>query len=66
MTVSKARYLQALQDINLSLTTGLQTHIAVLENFERLTEEQRKSLINQMKKLVESSQNVYRTEPTKH
>ena len=66
MEVSPAKYLQALQDINLALTTGLQTAIAVLENFERLTEEQRGSLIKQMKELVESSQYVYRDEPTKH
>jgi len=37
-----------------------------LKNFERLTEEQRSSLIKQMKELVESSQYVYRDEPTKH
>lgn len=61
MTVSAAKYLQALQDINLSLTTGLQTAVDVLENFERLTEEQRSSLIKQMKELVKSSQNVYKT-----
>jgi hypothetical protein len=34
-------YLKALQDINVVLTTGLQTALAVLTNFERLTEEQR-------------------------
>lgn len=66
MAVSQAKYLQALQDINLALTTGLQTSIAVLKNFERLPEEQRSSLIKQMKELVESSQYVYRDEPTKH
>ena len=66
MAVSQAKYLQALQDINLALTTGLQTSIAVLENFERLTEEQRSSLIKQMNELVVSSQYVYRDEPTKH
>ena len=66
MEVSTARYLKALQDINGALTKGLQMAIAVLENFERLTEEQRSSLIKQMKELVESSYNVYRDEPTKH
>jgi|GEM_PF-2444598 len=66
MAVSQAKYLQALQDINLALTTGLQTSIAVLKNFERLPEEQRSSLIKQMKELVESSQYIYRDEPTKH
>jgi len=66
MAVSAAQYLQALQDINVALTTGLQTTIAVLENFERLTEDQRRSLINQLKELVESRHKVYRDEPTKH
>ena len=66
MEVSTARYLKALQDINGALTKGLQMAIAVLENFERLTEEQRSSLIKQMKELVESSHNVYGPEPTKH
>ena len=66
MVVSAAEYVKALQDINFALTTGLQTAIAVLENFERLAEEQRRSMIKKMKELVESSHNVYRTEPTKH
>ena len=66
MTVSAAEYLKALQDINVALTTGLQLAVSFLENFERLTEEQRTSLINQLKELVESSHNVYRDEPTKH
>jgi len=35
MGVSTGQYLKALQDINFSLTTGLQTAIAVLENFEK-------------------------------
>ena len=66
MEVSTARYLKALQDINVALAKGLQIAIAVLDNFERLSEEQRRSLINKMKELVESSHNVYRDEPTKH
>jgi len=66
MTVSTEEYLKALQDINVALTKGLQIAIAVLDNFERLTEEQRRSMINKMKELVESSHNVYRAEPTKH
>ena len=66
MAVSADEYLMALQNINSTLTTGLQTAIAVLENLERLPDEQRKSLINQLKQLVESSHNVYRSGPTKH
>ena len=66
MTVSTDEYVNALQNINSALTAGLQTAIAVLENFERLSEEQHKSLINQLKDLVESSHNVYRSGPTKH
>ena len=66
MTVTAEEHLKALQDINGALTKGLQLSIAFLENFERLTEEQRTSLINQLKELVESSYKVYRDEPTKH
>ena len=66
MTVSADEYIKALQDMNSALTTGLQTAIAVLENFERLTEEQHKSLIKQLKQLVESSHNVYRSAPSKN
>ena len=66
MTVSTDEYVNALQNINSALTTGLQTAIAVLENYERLSKEQHKSLINQLKQLVESSHNVYRSGPTKH
>jgi hypothetical protein len=66
MTVSADEYIKALQDMNSALTTGLQTAIAVLENYEKLTEEHHKSLIIQLKDLVESSHNVYRSGPTKH
>ena len=66
MAVSADEYINALQNINSALTTGLQTAIAVLENYERLSKEQHKSLINQLKQLVESSHNVYRSGPTKH
>ena len=66
MTVSTDEYVNALQNINSALTAGLQTAIAVLENYERLSKEQHKSLINQLKQLVESSHNVYRSGPTKH
>ena len=66
MTVSADEYLKALRDINLALTTGLQSAITLLENYERFPEEQRKSLIIQLKDLVEASHNVYRPEPTKH
>ena len=66
MTVSTDEYLKALQNINSALTAGLQTAIAVLENYEKLSEEQHKSLIDQLKQLVESSHNVYRSGPTKH
>jgi hypothetical protein len=66
MAVSADEYLKALRDINAALTTGLQSAIAVIENYEKISEEQRKSLIIQLKQLVEASQNVYRPEPTKH
>ena len=66
MAVSADEYLKALRDINLALTTGLQSAIALIENYEKISEEQRKSLIIQLKQLVEASQNVYRPEPTKH
>jgi hypothetical protein len=66
MAVSADEYLKALRDINLALTTGLESAIAVIENYEKLPEEQRKSLIIQLKQLVEASQNVYRDESTKH
>jgi ribosome recycling factor len=66
MAVSADEYLKALRDINLALTTGLQSAIAIIENYEKLTEEQRKTMIIQLKQLVESSHNVYRPEPTKH
>ena len=66
MAVSADEYLKALRDINLALTTGLQSAIALLENYEKLPEEQRKSLIIQLKQLVDASHNVYRDESTKH
>jgi hypothetical protein len=66
MAVSADEYIKVLRDINAALTTGLQSAIAILENYERLPEEQRKSMIIQLKRLVEASHNVYRPEPTKH
>jgi hypothetical protein len=64
MAVSADEYLKALRDINAALTTGLQSAIAIIENYEKLTEEQRKSVIIQMKQLVETSHNAYGPEPT--
>ena len=66
MAVTMEEYLKALKDINFALTGGLETAIAVLENFEKLTQKQRQSMIGQLKELVEASHNVYRSEPTKH
>jgi len=54
-----------LRDINFALTSGLQTAIAMLDNYERLTEEQRRLLINQLKELVEVSRKAYAPEPQK-
>lgn len=53
MAVSASQYLKALQDINGALTKGLQLSISFLENFDRLNEEQRRSLITQLKELVD-------------
>ena len=66
MTVSADEYLKALRDINAALTTGLQSAIAIIENYERLPEEQRKSMVIQMKQLVEASQKVYAPTPTQY
>ena len=38
MAVTMEEYLKALKDINFALTGGLETAIAVLENFEKLTQ----------------------------
>ncbi len=66
MVVSGEEYFKALRDINAALTTGLQSAIAIIENYERLPEDQRKTMIIQLKQLVETSHNVYRDETTKH
>ena len=56
----------SLSNINAALTTGLQSAIAIIENYERLPEEQHKAMIIQLKQLVEVSHNVYAPTPTKH
>lgn len=66
MFVSEGEYLKALKDIISALTFGLQSAISMLENYERLSDEERKFLIDQMKKLVETSSKLYGPEPTKH
>jgi hypothetical protein len=59
-------YFQALREINFALIKGLETAVAVLENPEKFTEQQRQFIIDKMRELIESSQKAYGTEETKH
>jgi len=43
---STKEYFQALREINIALTKGLQTVVTVLENPERFTDEQRQFIID--------------------
>jgi hypothetical protein len=63
---STEEYFQTLREINIALTKGLQTAIAVLENTDRFTEEQRNFIIDKMRELVEGSQKAYGVGPTMH
>ena len=66
MDTAAEKYLEALRDINTSLTKGLETAIAVIENPERLNEQERQMIIAKLKELVEASQKTYGPEATKH
>ena len=66
MDTAAEKYLEALRDINTSLTKGLETAIAVIENPERLNEQERQMIIAKLKELVEASQKIYGPEATKH
>lgn len=63
---STREYFQALREINIALTKGLQTVVTVLENPERFTDEQRQFIIYKMNELIEGSKKVYGTDATKH
>ncbi|MFO7599762.1 MAG: hypothetical protein R6X27_08125 [Candidatus Desulfacyla sp.] len=63
---STKEYFQALREINIALTKGLQTVVTVLENPERFTDEQRQFIIDKMNELIEGSEKVYGTDATKH
>ena len=66
MAVTTEKYVNTLQEINSALTKGLQMAIAVLENPDRFTEEQRTFIIEKMKELVKGSQIANGPEPTIH
>ena len=56
------KYIGALRNINDALIKGLQAAISVLENVDKLTEENRLILIAKMKELVAASQSVHENE----
>ena len=60
MDDEKDRYIEAMLKINFALITGLESAIVFLENVEKTTEEQRQSLISQMKEIVQASRNAFR------
>ncbi len=61
-----AEYLNALQEINVALTKGLETAIYVLEEFDKFSDEQRAFMIDKMKVLVEASQKATMPESEIH
>ena len=60
MTKTKEQnYIETLLQINSALTTGLESTIVFLENYEKTTEEQRNKFIDQIKSLVNTSRDAF-------
>jgi hypothetical protein len=66
MPLEEEKCLKALIDINAALITGLQSAIALLEKYEKCSEEQREAMISKLKQLLDASRLLYEAEPTKH
>ena len=51
-------YLQALRKLNTTLIKGLQLSFFVMENWETMPEEQRKSIVNSLQDLIAKAEEV--------
>lgn len=59
-------YLLALKKVNEALLTGLKAAVFVLEKEEHLPKERRKSMINQLKGLIEQGEKAFESVPSQH
>jgi len=60
------KQLWALREVNKALITGLETAIFVMDKWDELSPERRKSTIEALQKLISQSNKAYGTEPTEH
>ncbi len=60
------KHLWALREVNKSLILGLETAIFVMDKWDELTPERRKSIIEKLQGLVAHSNKAYEMEPPKH
>lgn len=60
------KHLWALREVNKAQIIGLETAVFVMEKWDELTPERRRSMIDKLKRLIYQSNEAYGTEPTKH
>ena len=60
------KYLWALREINKSLVSGLETADFVMDKWDELTPERRKSMIEKLQVLMKESNEAFGTEPPEH
>lgn len=59
MTDSKDNQIKTLLQINATLTSGLESTIVFLENYEKTNEEQRMNFIGQIRNLAKTSRDAF-------
>ena len=59
-------YLRALRKVNEALTDGLDTAVFVMEKWDELSPDRRRSMIGTLKSLVTQSRKIYGPEAAKH
>lgn len=66
MDDATAKYLWSLKEINKALITGLETAIFVMDKWDELEPERRKSMIEKLQGLIKQSIEAFGKEPPKH
>ena len=66
MDDATAKYLWSLREINKALMTGLETAIFVMDKWDELEPERRKSMIEKLQGLIKQSNEAFGKEPPKH
>jgi hypothetical protein len=66
MAGEELEVLWAFKQVNDTLIAGLESAVHTMENWDSLSQERRKSVIETIKKMIDQSKEVFEKVPTKH